>query len=283
MLMKQYKLRNDVSVPCIGLGTWQITNAETMQHIIEGAYSTGYRMIDTAAAYGNEIAIAKAIKRLEVPRNELFLQDKLWNTNRGYVEAQEACKKSLRKLKTDYLDAYLIHWPASSRLHENWQEINAETWRGMEQLYKEGYVRAIGVCNYKVHHLEELSKTAEIMPHMNQIEIHPGMRQKEIVCYCTKNGILVEASSPLGNGKILENEVLKEIAQKYNKTTAQICLRWAIQKEYVVLPKSEKEERVAQNVDIFNFFLSKEEEMKIDEIPFCGGLGFDADEVIEFG
>ena len=283
MLMKKYKLKNGVDIPVIGIGTWQITNAEVMLQTINSAYKTGYSMLDTAAAYGNEIAIAKAIKKLEIPRNEIFLQDKLWNTNRGYVEAQEACKKSMKKLKTDYLDAYLIHWPASFQLYDNWKEINAETWRGMEQLYKDGYVRAIGVCNYKVHHLQALSESAEIMPHIIQMEIHPGMEQKEIVNFCLKKDILVEASSPLGNGQILENEILAEIAQKYNKTAAQICLRWAIQKGYTVLPKTIREERMVQNIDIFDFSLSKEEENRIDQLPYCGGLGIDADEVTEFG
>ncbi|MBR2045065.1 MAG: aldo/keto reductase, partial [Agathobacter sp.] len=157
------------------------------------------------------------------------------------------------------------------------------TWRGMESLYKEGIVKAIGVCNFKVHHLEELKKTADIMPFVNQIECHPGMMQKELVEYCEENQIQIEASSPLGNGQILQNEVLKKIALEKGKTPAQICMRWGIQKEMILIPKTSNTERLSQNIDIFNFELSNEEMAQIDNIPYCGGLGYDSDEVIEFG
>ena len=267
----------------IGIGTWQITGKEVMSQTLNQAFELGYRLIDTAAAYGNEMIIGKALLEISVNREELFIQDKLWNTNRGYKQSQEACKKSLRKLKIDYLDSYLIHWPASKKLHENWEEINAETWRGMEALQKEGLVRNIGVCNFKIHHLESLCATASMMPQINQLEIHPGMLQHEIVEYCRKKHIIVEASSPLGNGQILENNVLIQLAEQKHKTTAQICLRWAIEKQLVVLPKSTKSKRLQENMDIFDFILAESEMKQIDAIPYCGGIGIDSDEVTEFG
>lgn len=276
-------LKNGISVPQVGFGTWQITDRESIKILIKCAYEQGYRLIDTAAAYSNEIAIAKAIEANGISRRELILSDKVWNTSRGYAAVQDACRKSLKKLKTDYLDLYLIHWPASSKLYPNWAEINADTWRGMEALLKDGLVKAIGVCNFKPHHLEELRKTAEIMPMIDQVELHPGMPQLELIQYCLENNIQVEASSPLGNGQILSNDILSAFADKYNKSTAQICLRWEIQKGIVVIPKTSKPERLSENLNILDFELTTEEMVKIDSIPYCGGIGIDSDEVIEFG
>ncbi len=281
--MKTYVLSNNNSIPGIGLGTWQITDRDLLKSIIRDAYDAGYRLIDTAAAYSNEIALSKAISENGLPREELFLSDKVWNTSRGYEAVQEACKKSLKKLKTDYLDLYLIHWPASPKLYPNWAEINADTWRGMERLYKDGFVRAIGVCNFKKHHLEELLKEAEVKPFINQVEMHPGLNQTELLDYCYDKDIVVEASSPLGNGQILANPVLNEIAAEKKKTTAQICLRWGLQKGVIVIPKSSNPERIKQNIEVFDFELTEEELEKIDSIPYCGGIGIDSDEVVEFG
>lgn len=281
--MKKIKLRNEIELPQIGLGTWQLTDRELLKQIVSNAYEEGYRLIDTAAAYSNEISISKAIADAGIPRNELILSDKVWNTCKGYADILEACKKSLKKLKTDYLDLYLIHWPASMKLYHNWAEVNAEKWRGMEALQKDGLVKIIGVCNFKIHHLEELKKTAQIMPYINQIEYHPGMKQEDIYNYCTQNNIQIEASSPLGNGQILENKILREIAINNNKSVAQICLRWELQKNLIVIPKTSKVERLKANIDIFGFELTNHEMVMIDNISFCGGIGIDSDEVIEFG
>lgn len=281
--MTEIFLRNGLRIPQIGMGTWQITDRKDMELVIQYGFEYGYRLIDTAAAYSNEISLAKAIKAANIRREELFLSDKVWNTSRGYVEVQEACKKSLKKLKTDYFDLFLIHWPASKKLHANWIELNAESWRGMEKLYKDGLVRAIGVCNFKMHHLIELARTAEIMPFINQIECHPGFIQSELIVYCNNNKIVAEASSPLGNGNILENDYLIEIGRKFNKSPAQICIRWALQKSLIVLPKTVKIERLKENMDVFDFILSDEDMDVIDKIPYCGGIGIDSDEVIEFG
>ena len=272
-----------MKIPQIGLGTWQITDRELMRSVIADSFELGYRLIDTAAAYSNEIAVAKAIAACEIPRDELIISDKVWNTSRGFEAVQEACRKSLKKLKTEYFDIYLVHWPASPKLHEDWRELNAETWRGMEQLYKDGLAKAIGVCNFKAHHLEELKKTAEIMPFIDQFELHPGLNQTELLEYCWKNGIAVEASSPLGNGQILAREELRDMAEKYGKTTAQICLRWVLQKGAVAIPKSTRRTRLAENIDVFDFELSPEEMDVIDAVPYCGGIGLDPDEVTEFG
>lgn len=276
-------LSNGFQIPNIGIGTWQITDKEQISEIIKNARELGYRLIDTAAAYSNEISISKAISKLDLNRQDIIISDKVWNTSRGYQAVQDACKKSLKKLKTDYIDIYLVHWPASMKLYSDWADINADTWRGMEQLYKDGFVRAIGVCNFKIHHLQALKKTADIMPMINQIEYHPGLDQKDILHYCNENDIKVEASSPLGNGEILNNNILKEIAEKKRKTVAQISIRWEIQKGLIVIPKTSNIGRLAENMDVFDFELSKEEMSEIDNIPYCGGIGIDSDEVIEFG
>lgn len=276
-------LRNNIQLPQIGLGTWQITNRDVVSEVIAHAFNAGYRLIDTAAAYSNEMAIAKAIAALGLPREEYYLADKAWNTSRGYAEVQEACKRSLRKLKTEYLDLYLIHWPASMKLYTDWAKINAETWRGLEELYRQGLVRAIGVCNFKVHHLEELKKTAEIMPHINQIECHPGMNQQEVTDYCHNHGIVVEASSPLGNGQILSYEGFLNISSKYGKTAAQLCIRWLVQRGLMAIPKSVRLDRLKENIDIFDFEIEEDDMRIIGEMPYCGGIGIDADEVKAFG
>lgn len=264
--METYRLREGGMIPKIGLGTWQLNDVENIKELLEEAIKIECILIDTAAAYTNEIAISKALRELSIPREKLFIQDKLWNTCRGYVESQEACKRSLRKLKLEYLDAYLIHWPASPKLYEDWEEINAETWRGLEKLKAEGLARVIGVCNFKRNHLDKLRYTAKEMPEINQIEFHPGFCQKDTLDYCMENDILLEASSPLGKGKILHEPVLVKIARKYGKTPAQVCLRWELEKGFVVIPKTSKVERLYVNCNIFDFSLTNYEKSLIDGI-----------------
>lgn len=281
--MENIRLSNGVEIPNLGIGTWNITDRLQMVDVIGNAYEVGYRLIDTAAAYSNEISIAKAISENKISRESLFISDKAWNTARGYEQVQEACKRSLKKLKTDYFDLYLIHWPASMKLYSNWEDINADTWRGMEKIYSDGLVRAIGVCNFKIHHLETLKKTAKTVPMVNQVELHPGLNQNELVDYCSNNGIAIEASSPLGNGQILDNKDLIRLAEVKNKTVAQICIRWTIQKGAIVIPKTTKINRMYENLDVFDFSLNDEEMTIIDNIPYCGGIGIDSDNVEEFG
>ena len=281
--MVNLSLYHGMSIPCIGLGTWQIRDRKLLSELLRKAYDVGYMLIDTAAAYSNEIGIAKAMESNGLHRDEIVLCDKVWNAFRGYEEVQMACRNSLKKLKTDYLDIYLIHWPAAPRLHPDWESINAETWRGMERLLQEGLVRAIGVSNFKTHHLEALKKTYNIKPMINQIEFHPGVQNTEIYDYCKAHDILIQASSPLGNGEILSNEELMELAKEKGKSAAQLCLRWAFQKGVAMIPKTANPSRLAENMDLFDFQLSEEEMKRIDKIPYCGGLGIDSDEVTEFG
>ena len=281
--MEYLTLKNGVKMPALGLGTWQITDRNQLAETVGCAYGEGYRLIDTATAYGNEIALSKALALHQIPREELFISDKVWNTSRGFEAVQEACKTSLKKLKTDYLDLYLIHWPASMALYPDWAEINAETWRGMEQLHRDGLARAIGVCNFKVHHLEELEKTAEIRPMVDQFELHPGLSQTGLLDYCKSHGIQAMASSPLGNGQVLKNSELAKSAEELGKTPAQVCLRWALQKGAAVIPKTTDKNRLKQNMDVFGFELSASQMQAIDSLPYCGGIGIDPDEVKEFG
>ena len=282
--MESYiKLSNGIEIPRIGLGTWQITNREKLGVLLNEAYQIGYRLIDTAAAYSNEISLGKGISKWNLPRQELFLTDKVWNSNRGFQEVQDACRTSLKKLKTDYLDLYLVHWPASMAVHDNWEEINAETWRGMEQLYQDGLIRAIGVCNFRKHHLLALQKTAKFLPMINQVELHPGMPQLEILEYCQKMGIAVEASSPLGIGQVLNNAKILDTAKSKEKSAAQICLRWEVQKGVIVIPRTSNKERLKENIDLWDFELSQEEMSILDDIPYCGGLGIDPDTTEDLG
>lgn len=270
-MMAYKKLSNGVEMPVVGLGTWKILDRNKVSFLINKAFEEGYRLFDTAAAYSNESSIGRVIDAMADRRRDVFLSDKVWNTYRGYDKVREACKRSLKKLKTDYMDLYLIHWPASVKLYDNWAEINADTWRGMESLYEDGAVRAIGVCNFEIHHLEELRKTARILPMINQFEFHPGLRQEELIVYCRSHEIVMEASSPLGNGQVLNHPILGRIAEKHEKTAAQICLRYALEQGLVVIPKTEHEERLKENMDVFDFSLSKEEIKTIDTMPYCGG------------
>lgn len=280
--METLRLRNGVCIPRVGMGTWRITDKEQMLQTVDSAYRCGYRLFDTAMAYANEIALGRALRELRLPREQLFIQDKLWNTCYGYEKAQEACKRSLKKLKLDYLDAYLIHWPVPAKQCENYRELNAETWRGLEQLYKEGCVRAIGVCNFKKHQLEELCSTAAVLPFIDQVECHPGMWNAELTAYCKEQGIQPEASSPLGNGGLLANERLCLLAGEKGISVAQLCLKWAVQHGYVAIPKTVREERMMENIRTEHFELSGREMRLLDEMPFLGGLGLDSDEVINF-
>lgn len=280
--MEKVRLRNNVPLPVIGAGLWKITDRPLMFQVIKNAYQCGYRLFDSAAAYSNELALGKVFQELQLPRNEVVIQDKLWTTCYGYEECQVACKRSLKKLKMEYLDVFLVHWPASPKQYDNWEEINAETWRGMEQLYQEGYVRAIGVCNYKIPHLESLTKSATILPFINQVECHPGMLDEEMILYCKERDIQIQASSPLGNGQLLHNTELSRIASENKITVAQLCLRWGLEHGCIVLPKTTDPARMKENFDSQHINLSKEIMKSLDSMPFCGGLAIDSDEVNDF-
>lgn len=277
-LTDTFELNNGYKIPCVGFGTWQTPDGETAVNSVKAAILAGYRHIDTAACYGNEQSVGQGIIEAGVPREELFITSKVWNTERGYEKTLAAFEKTLADLQTDYLDLYLIHWPASVNQFENWEELNVGTWKAMTELYKAGKIKSIGVSNFMEHHLEALMKT-EVKPMVNQIEYHPGQMQEEVVKYCQGNDILVEAWSPLGTGRILNNETLKEIAAKYNKSVAQICIKWVLQNGLLPLPKSVTPSRIEENTKVFDFVISDEDMKTIDAMEYCGGSGWHPDEV----
>jgi diketogulonate reductase-like aldo/keto reductase len=253
-----YKLYNGVEIPCVGLGTWQSSN-ETAKLSVLAALSHGYKLIDTAAAYGNELGVGAGLKASGLKREEYFVTSKLRNANHGYEATMEAFELTIKKLGVDYLDLYLIHWPNPVQFRGIWKTAMQETWRAFEELYKAKKIRAIGVSNFMPHHIEALMETAEIKPMVNQLKLCPGIDQPEIVKYCRENDIVVEAYSPFGTGLIFDNEVMQNLAKKYNKTIAQICLRWCLQNDFVSLPKSANPIRIKDNTDIFDFELSAED------------------------
>ena len=277
--MKTFKLYNGVEIPAIGYGTWRTRPAEVCEKAVYEAIEVGYTHIDGAAVYKNEESVGKAIQKSNIQRKNLFVTSKVWNDMRGYEKTKEAFYTSLEKLGLDYLDLYLIHWPNPLAFRDKMEEMNAETWRAMEDLYMEGKIKAIGVSNFKIHHLESLMKNARIKPMVNQIECTIGFIQQDVIDYCHQNDILVEGWSPLGNGKLFNSDILNDYADKYNKSIAQITLRYLLQKEILPLPKSTNKERMKQNIDIFDFEISKEDMDAIDALKINISSGNDPDEV----
>ncbi|MGE4484922.1 MAG: aldo/keto reductase [Oscillospiraceae bacterium] len=276
---KLFELGNGIKIPSVGLGTWRTPDGEAAVNAICAGVKCGYRHIDTAAAYANEKSVGEGIRVCGVPRSDLFITSKVWNTNRGYDKAMQGFDNTMSDLGLDYLDLYLIHWPASVKDYSDWKEINKSTWRAFETLYKDGRIKAIGLSNFFVSHLEALLDTAEIKPMVNQIEFHPGLMRPEVVAFCHKNDILVEAWSPLGSGRMLNNPELSSIAAKYGKSVAQLCIRWVLQNGILPLPKSTAHERIAQNIDVFDFEISGGDMAYINAMPYFGGSGQHPDEI----
>ncbi|MCQ2461834.1 MAG: aldo/keto reductase [Clostridia bacterium] len=267
-------LANGVKIPCIGYGTWQTPDGEIAENCVKNAIEAGYRHIDTAFAYGNEQSVGRGIKRSGVKREDLFITTKHWVTERGYAKTVAAAETSLQNLGLDYLDLYLVHWPCVSKISPDWEEINLDTWRGFEKMVKDGKIRAIGVSNYQPKHLEILLNNAEIKPMVNQLEFHPGYIQLENVLYAQSHGMLVECWSPLGNGAILSDERLKNIAAKYSKSVAQLCIRFALQNGVLPIPKSTNADRMKANAEVFDFEISADDMDTLKNLPVFGFSNF---------
>ncbi|KRN44276.1 organophosphate reductase [Limosilactobacillus ingluviei] len=275
------KLNNGVEIPCVGYGTFRTDPAVTAQ-AVQDAIAAGYRHIDTAKVYENEVGVGQGIKAAGVPREELFVTSKLWNTDRGYEATKAAFQASLDRLGLDYLDLYLIHWPANEKqFGADAAKINAETWRAMEELYEAGKIRAIGLSNFMPHHVAELLKTAKIKPMVDQIEVHPGWTHAEEIKKLQAMDIVVEAWGPLGGqgATVLVDPTMQKIAATHGKSTAQVSLRWILQQGVVPLPKSVHVDRLKQNMELFDFELSNEEMQTIAALPNLGGQCKDPDDV----
>lgn len=264
--METYTLSNGVTIPKLGFGTWQISDGDEAYQAVRHALKEGYTHIDTAQAYKNEESVGRAIADSGISRKDIFLTTKVWNSNHSYDLAKASIEESLKKLGVSYLDLLLIHWPNPKAFRDNWREANAGTWKAMEEYYKAGKIRAIGVSNFMEHHLEALFETAEIKPMVNQILLAPGCSQDDLVAFCRKHDILLEAYSPLGTGSIFSNDLANQLAEKYGKTVAQVALRWSLQKEFLPLPKSVTPKNITSNLEIFDFVLSDEDEDKLDKV-----------------
>lgn len=276
-LSDTFTLTNGVKIPVIGFGTWQTPDGDVAYNSVLSALKAGYRHIDTAAYYGNEESVGKAIKDSGIPRKELFVTTKLWNDDHGYEKTKMAFGKSLDRLGLDYVDLYLIHWPNPKEFRSNWQKTNAETWKAMEEFYREGQAKAIGVSNFRAKHIDALLETAEIAPMVNQLFLNPSDMETGIVDFNDDHDILTEAYSPLGTGNLLKLQPVQEIAKKYNKSAAQILIRWSFQHGFVPLPKSTHEEYIKQNGDIFDFEINKSDMQTLDGLQGKAGLAIDPD------
>ncbi|SDI16539.1 Aldo/keto reductase [Chryseobacterium taeanense] len=245
-------LNNGVDIPALGFGVWQMEDLQECEEAVIKAIKTGYRMIDTAAIYQNETAVGSAIKNCGVDRDELFITSKLWVQDISYEKAKGAFQRTLDRLQLDYLDMYLIHWPYADFIG---------AWKAMEELYEEGKIKAIGVCNFPVEKMEELKSASTVLPVINQIELHPIFQQKELQVYNKENNIITQPWSPLGNGNagLLDNTELKSIGEKYGKTVAQVILRWHLQEGFCVIPKSVTPSRIEENFNVFDFELTGDE------------------------
>ncbi len=272
-----YSLPGGVKIPCLGFGTWQTPDGETAVQSVLCALEAGYTHIDTAQAYGNEESVGKAIRLSGIERRNLFITTKLWNTYHSYELTKRSFEESMNKLGLDYLDLFLIHWPNPIAFRDRWQQANAESWKAMEELVDAGRVRAIGVSNFLPHHLEALAKTARIAPQVNQIRLCPGDTQDETVAFCRDRGMVIEAYSPMGTGRIFDVPEMREMAEKYGRSIAQICVRWSLQRGYLPLPKSVTPSRIQENLRVFDFTLSEEDVRLIAGLKGCVGYHSDPD------
>ncbi len=264
------QLANQVKIPSLGFGTYKISDKEDSTGIILEAINAGYRHIDTASIYRNETYVGQAMELSRIDRDEFFITSKVWNSEQGYERTLKAFERSCRQLKTDYLDLYLIHWP---------QQEFMDTWKALEELYREKKVRVIGVSNFTIEHLKLLLQQAEIKPMINQVELHPSNSQPELRKFCTDEGIVVEAWSPLMRGRITEIPELIELSKKHKKTVAQIVIRWQLQSNIVTIPKSSTTSRIKENFDVLDFELSEDDLKQIEALNTDERIGMNPDDV----
>lgn len=263
-------LSNGVKIPSIGFGCYKLDNGK-MTDLVRDAYAAGYRHFDTASFYGTEEGLGEAFQKLGIDRRELFLTSKCWKTEMSDPEA--AFYETLKRLKTDYLDLYLIHWPRPDLSDPDWKELDIKVWEAMEKIYRKGDVRAIGVSNFLPQHLLPILDNCEIKPMTDQLELHPGYGQECAVSFAKEHDIQMEAWSPLGRGRVNELPLLQELSSKYGRSVAQICLRFNVQQGIIPLPKSSSPERMAQNLDVFDFELSEEDMYRLRTLPQAGWSG----------
>ena len=268
-LQGSFKLHNGVDMPYLGLGVYLSENGKEVIQAVEWALEGGYRHVDTASIYKNEEGVGEGLRNSGLPRQEQFVVSKVWNSDQGFDSTLRAYDESLKRLKLEQLDLYLIHWPVKGKF--------TDTWRALEKIYNEGRVRAIGVSNFLQHQLEELLEVAEIVPMVNQMEFHPYLVQQDLLDFCVSKGIQYEAWSPLMQGHIFDLDPLKELAEKYGKTIAQIVLRWDLQKGVVTIPKSVKKERILANAALFDFELSAADVELLDQLNRNQRFGPDPD------
>lgn len=251
-------LNNGIKMPRFGLGVFKSAVGDETANAVAWALQAGYRSVDTASFYRNEADVGRGLAESGVPRDEVFVTTKVWNTEQGYDETLAAFDRSTEKLGIETVDLYLVHWPVRGRF--------LDTWRALEQLYNDGRVRAIGVSNFEVHHLERLARESDIVPAVNQIELHPYLQQKDIRFYCREHGISVEGWSPLSKGRVVTDETLTEIGREHGKSAVQVTIRWHLQHGLITIPKSVKKDRIAGNAEVFDFELSPDEMARIDAL-----------------
>ncbi len=264
-----FTLNNGVEMPYFGLGVYLAETGGEVEQAIHWALEAGYRHIDTASIYRNEAGVGKALSESDVPRDEVFITTKVWNADQGFQSTLDAFQASMDRLQLDYLDLYLIHWPVAGKYKE--------TWKALEQLYREGKVRAIGVSNFMIHHLKDLMEGADVVPMVNQMEFHPYLLRSDLREFCGQHNIQYEAWSPLMQGKAFDLPELKSLADKYGKSIAQLLLRWDLQKGVITIPKSTKQHRIVENSDIFDFEIASEDVAQLDAMDRDQRFGPDPD------
>lgn len=261
-----YTLSNGLAIPCLGFGTYNPAGGDNVE-IIRTAMECGYRYFDTASLYGTERALGQAMKESGIARGDFFIASKAWIDEMGYQETKAAFERTLNRLGTDYLDLYLIHWPRSAEDDTDWKEKEIETWRAMEDLYEEGKIKGLGLSNFLPHHMDNILQNCKVKPVVDQLELHPGYMQQAATAFCKENGVAVQAWSPLGRAKLLEDSLLLKLAAKYGKSPAQICLRYLLQKGMIPLVKATKAQRMKQNADVFDFEIEKDDMWMLDCMP----------------